>query len=45
MDTPCETQAVKMEVFESPAPDIGHIVKLGMSVENISSMLFESTST
>ena len=25
-----------MEVSESPALDIGHIVKLGMSVENIS---------
>ena len=36
MHTPCETRAVEMGVSESPAPDISHIVKLGMSVENIS---------
>ena len=28
MHTPCETRAVEMEVSESPAPDIGHIVNM-----------------
>ena len=39
MHTPCETRAVEMEASESPAPDIGHIVKLEMSVENIQQLL------